>query len=303
MNEIAVIGAGKWGRALAHALSSRCRVVVASARGREAEGATALETALEKEHIVLALSAQAMRSWLHRYADRLKRKNLLVASKGIEASSGAFLNEIFQEVVPGAGVTYLSGPSFAQEVMASLPTALVLNSDDLALAKGWAERFPDYIKTYVSDDVIGAEAAGAYKNVIAIAAGVCEGLALGENAKAALVARGLVEMARFGSYFGAKEETFLSLSGAGDLFLTANSVKSRNYRVGLGLAEGKTLDAILQELGEVAEGIGTARALRRLSEQKRIYLPIAQEVDAILNGKDPRASLKDLLRRDGWKTT
>jgi glycerol-3-phosphate dehydrogenase (NAD(P)+) len=123
---------------------------------------------------------------------------------------------------------------------------------------------------------------------------------LGENAKAALVARGLVEMARFGRHFGARDEPFLSLSGAGDLFLTANSRLSRNYRVGPGLAEGKSLERILEELGEVAEGVGTAKALHRIAVNEDLYLPIAEQVYQIVRGKDPRESLKDLLshRRD-----
>jgi len=163
------------------------------------------------------------------------------------------------------------------------------------VATGWSEVFPDFIKTYVSTDVIGAEIGGAYKNVIAIAGGICEGLKLGENARASLISRGLVEMARLGREFGAKEETFLSLSGAGYLFLTASSKLSRNFRVGLGLAEGKTLDEILKELGEVAEGVGTAKALHTISKTNDIYLPIANEVYEILEGKDPMESLKDLL--------
>jgi glycerol-3-phosphate dehydrogenase (NAD(P)+) len=138
--------------------------------------------------------------------------------------------------------------------------------------------------------------AGAYKNVIAIAGGVCDGLNLGNNARAALISRGLVEMTRFGEAFGAKTETFLSLGGAGDLFLTASSTLSRNYRVGIGLAKGKTLDEILEELGEVAEGVPTARALYKLAKERDIYLPIAKEVYAMIEeDKDPLESVKDLL--------
>ena len=156
--------------------------------------------------------------------------------------------------------------------------------------------FPNFIKTYYSSDVIGAEIAGAYKNVLAIASGICEGLNLGKNAQASLISRGLVEMQRFGKHFGAKKMTFLGLSGAGDLFLTANSTMSRNFRVGLGLAENKSLKDILDELGEVAEGVKTASAIDKLSKEHRIYTPIAQEVKLILDGKNPKDSLKDLLK-------
>ncbi|MDQ7042620.1 MAG: glycerol-3-phosphate dehydrogenase, partial [Sulfurimonas sp.] len=139
------------------------------------------------------------------------------------------------------------------------------------------------------------EVAGAYKNVIAIAAGICEGLGLGKNAAAALISRGLVEMQRFGLSYGAKEETFIGLGGAGDLFLTASSSLSRNFRVGLGMAKGKSQVEILEELGEVAEGIGTTYALYVLASQGDLYLPIAKEVYQMLEGKSPHESLKDLL--------
>jgi glycerol-3-phosphate dehydrogenase (NAD(P)+) len=154
---------------------------------------------------------------------------------------------------------------------------------------------PSYIKAYVDSDVIGAEVAGAYKNVIAIAAGVCDGLELGNNARAALISRGLVEMTRFGEFFGAKKDTFLSLGGAGDLFLTASSNLSRNYRVGYGLAKGKSLEEVLKELGEVAEGVPTTKALVKIAQDKSIYLPIANEVSKLLAGKEPKESLRDLL--------
>ena len=136
---------------------------------------------------------------------------------------------------------------------------------------------------------------GAYKNVIAIAAGICEGLELGKNAAASLISRGLVEMQRFGNVYGAKEESFVGLSGAGDLFLTASSTMSRNFRVGLGLAKGKSQEDILEELGEVAEGIGTTYALHDIANEKNLYLPIANEVYELLEGKNPHISLKDLL--------
>ncbi len=296
MRRVAVIGAGKWGQALAFALGKRCDVVITSRRRRDIAGFVSLEEALEREWIVMTIPAQAVRGWLKENGS-FENHRILVAAKGIEAKTGAFLNEIYEEFVPQSNLTYLSGPSFAKEVMQGLPTALVLNSYNRMAATQWSEMFPDFIKTYVSSDVVGAEIAGAYKNVIAIAGGICAGLKLGENAHASLVSRGLVEMARFGREFGASEETFLSLSGAGDLFLTAGSKLSRNFRVGLGLAQKRAVEEILEEIGEVAEGIGTARALHRISETNDIYLPIANEVYAILEGKDPIKSLKDLLSR------
>ena len=293
---IGVIGAGKWGQALHFALSQKQTCYITSRHKREIENFVSLEEILKLEYLVITIPAQMISAWLREYFV-FKGQKVLVASKGIEAESGRFLNEIYDEYVPEENIAFLSGPSFAAEVLRSLPTALVVNSTNETLAKEFASFFPDFIKTYTSDDVIGAEIAGAYKNVIAIAAGICEGLELGKNAAAALISRGLVEMHRFGRSYGAKDETFLGLSGAGDLFLTASSTMSRNFRVGLGLAKGQSKEEIIEELGEVAEGIGTAYALKSISEKRSLYLPIATEVYAVLEGKDPKESLWTLLSR------
>jgi len=293
---IGVIGAGKWGSALAYALSEKSDVCITSRRPRELKNFVSLERALECEYLVITVPAQQVGRWLKENFV-FKGQKILVASKGIEASSGKFLNEIYAEYVPKENIAFLSGPSFATEVMQSLPTALVVNATNEALAKEFGALFPSFIKTYTSDDVIGAEVAGAYKNVIAIAAGICSGLELGNNAAAALISRGLVEMQRFGMSYGAKEESFIGLSGAGDLFLTASSVMSRNFRVGLGLAKSQTQEEITETLGEVAEGIGTTYALHDLAKRENLYLPIAREVYLTLEGKDPRKSLRDLLEK------
>jgi glycerol-3-phosphate dehydrogenase (NAD(P)+) len=204
---------------------------------------------------------------------------------------------VYGAFVPAERLAFISGPSFATEVQQSLPTALKISSVNLDLAQTYAAALPDFIKGYVHEDVVGAEVAGAYKNVIAIAGGVCEGLGLGNNARAAMISRGLVEMTRFGEAFGAKAETFLSLGGAGDLFLTASSTMSRNFRVGLGLSEGKSMEQILVEIGEVAEGVPTAKALHKIATDRDIYLPIANEVYLMIyEGKDPQQSVGDLLQ-------
>ncbi len=292
---MAVIGAGKWGQALYHAYSQKNDVVISSRTKRDIEHFVPLDEALSKEYLVMAIPAQFVRGWLkEHFVDRGQK--ILVAAKGIETSTGAFLNEIYGEFVPENRLAYISGPSFAAEVMQSLPTALMISSTNLPLAETFADALPDFIKGYVSDDVVGAEVSGAYKNVIAIAGGVSDGLGLGNNARAALISRGLVEMTRFGEAFGAKAETFLSLGGAGDLFLTASSTLSRNYRVGLGLAKGQSMEEILDALGEVAEGVPTAKALHMIAKEKGLYLPIAEEVYAMIEeGKDPRKSVQDLL--------
>lgn len=293
---VGVIGAGKWGQALAFAMSQNNEVFISSRTPRDLKNFVSLEEILELEYLVIAVPAQQVAQWLEEHFV-FNGQKILVVAKGIEATTTRFLNEIYAKYVPDENIAFLSGPSFATEVQQSLPTALVINSTNETLAKEFAEFFPDFIKTYTSTDVIGAEITGAYKNVIAIAAGVCEGLSLGNNASAALISRGLVEMQRFGLKYGAKDESFIGLSGAGDLFLTASSPMSRNYRVGLGLAKGKTQEEILEELGEVAEGIGTSYALHKLATQKELYIPIAQEVYEMLEGKNPQKSLRDLLSK------
>ena len=294
-NSIAVIGAGKWGQALHFALSQKQECYISSRTKREIKNFVDLQTAMECEYLVIAIPAQEIRSWLKENFI-FKGQKILVASKGIEASSGKFLNEIYASFVPNENIGFISGPSFAAEVIKGLPTALVINSKLKDVYDSFSTFFPNFIKVYFSDDVIGAEICGAYKNVLAIASGICEGLNLGKNAQASLIARGLVEMERFGKYFGAQESSFLGLSGAGDLFLTANSTMSRNFRVGLVLAANKKLEEILNELGEVAEGVKTADAIYNLSIQHQIYTPIAKEVKLILDGKSPKDSLKDLLK-------
>ncbi|MDP2078335.1 MAG: NAD(P)H-dependent glycerol-3-phosphate dehydrogenase [Sulfuricurvum sp.] len=296
MSKVGIIGAGKWGEALAFALSEKNEVIVTSRTKRDWDNFRSLEEVLACEYLIVTVPAQQVSQWLKEHFTFSGQK-ILVAAKGIEASSGKFLNEIYAQYVPEDHLAFLSGPSFASEVLRKLPTALVVNSHSAQTAKELAALFPKFIRTYVSDDVIGAEITGAYKNVIAIAAGICEGLDLGHNAAASLISRGLVEMQRFGKVYGAQDETFLGLSGAGDLFLTASSSMSRNYRVGLGLASGKTKETVCEEIGEVSEGIGTAYALHEIAAQKGIYLPIAAEVYAILEGKSPFQSLQDLLER------
>ena len=302
--KIGVIGAGKWGSALAFALSEKNEVFITSRTPRDVDNFVSLEKILELEYLVIAIPAQQIGAWLkENFSSKdidgakksLASKKILVVAKGIEASTGRFLNEVYEPYVPEESVCFLSGPSFASEVMKSLPTALVINSLKEEVAQEFAEFFPSFIKTYISKDVAGAEVAGAYKNVIAIAAGICEGLGLGKNAAASLISRGLVEMQRFGMNHGAQVESFTGLSGAGDLFLTASSTMSRNFRVGLGLAKGRSQEDILRELGEVAEGIGTSYALHKIMSDEKLYLPIANEVYEVLEGKDPRQSLKDLL--------
>ena len=292
--QVAVIGAGKWGQALHYALSTKQNTFISSRTKRQIKNFITLEEALECEYLIITIPSQEIRAWLKQNFI-FKKQKILVASKGIEAKTGMFLNEIYAQFVPSSNIGFISGPSFASEVIQGLPAAIVINSKSKKLYNEFKDFFPDFLKTYYSKDVIGAEIAGAYKNVLAIASGICEGLNLGNNARASLISRGLVEMQRFGKYFGAKKSSFVGLSGAGDLFLTASSTLSRNYRVGLQLAKNKKLDEILKDLGEVAEGVKTADAVIHLSKKHNIYTPIALEVQKVLQGKNPKDSLKDLL--------
>ena len=294
--KIAVIGAGKWGSALFWALGEKNECVIASRTPRDMPHFVSVAEAISAEILVFAIPTQATDAWLAQNFKNFGQK-ILVASKGIETKSLRFLNEIYERYAPAQNLAFLSGPTFSSEIERKLPCALVVNSLNLGLARELAALFPSYIKAYASDDVVGAEVCGAYKNVIAIAGGICDGLGLGNNARASLISRGLVEMARFGKFFGARDETFLGLSGAGDLFLTASSALSRNYRVGAGLAAGKKIEQILAELGETAEGVDTAYAIEKISREKGIYSPIVNEVAAMLRGKEAQASLRDLLSK------
>jgi len=294
--QIGVIGAGKWGSSLAFAFKeNRARVFINSRRDLKIENQKSTDEILNEKYLVIAIPAQSIEKWLEDNFE-FRDQKILVVSKGIDNKTGEFLDTIFEKFVPRENLAFLSGPSFAKEVEDRLPTAVVINSYNLELAREFEQFFPKFIKTYISQDVIGAEIAGSYKNVLAIAGGICDGLKLGNNAKSALISRGLVEMARFGQFFGAKLESFLGLSGAGDLFLTSNSILSRNYRVGIGLAKNQKLSSILEELGEVAEGVHTAKAIHNLAKKHSIYTPIADEVHEILSGKNPKDSLQDLLK-------
>ena len=295
-NKIGVIGAGKWGQAIQFALSQKNSVNIYSRTKRAIPNFVELDEVLDSEYLIFVISAQATKNWIkENFEDRGQK--ILVASKGIDISTGQFLSDIFEEQIPRNRISFLSGPSFASEVKDSLPTALVISSTNQKLAEDFGTLFPKFIKIYTSSDVIGTEVAGSYKNILAIASGITEGLGLGKNAKASLIARGLVEMSRFGDYFGSDKDTFLGLSGAGDLFLTANSPMSRNYRVGLMLAEGKNLEDILNILGEVAEGVQTVEAIMKIKEGKNLYTPIADEVYNILyKNITPIEALKNLLK-------
>ena len=326
MKDIFIFGGGKWGLALGYAFSYKNRVYMLSRRKLNLDSIDESSTESpfkgnragfikqidysdfntyykdsENPLCVIAIAMAFLREFLEKSA-LLHDKNMkiMLASKGIEQDSGAFGNDILESFFLSKNLCYLSGPSFAKEVMMALPCALAIHANTDEIARQYALCFPDFIKVYIKHDIIGAEVAGAYKNVIAIAGGICDGLRLGNNAKASLLARGLVEMARFGGYFGGKIETFLGLSGSGDLFLTSNSTMSRNYRVGFALANGEKLDKILENLGEVAEGVYSAKSIIQISKKHNIHTPIALEIENILEGGEVLVGLHRLLKQT-WK--
>lgn len=322
--KIAIVGAGAWGAALGINLCARhtallwardaqqCADMAAHRRNRrylpECELPSALQitndlaAALDAADLALiTVPISALRGILRDIRSSRSGLPVIWACKGLEADGAQFAHQIVQQelaVEKQCGV--LSGPSFAQEVGRGLPTALTLASHDVGFAAATAaELHSQRLRIYSSDDIVGVEVAGAVKNVMAIAAGICDGLHLGNNARAALISRGLAEMTRLGLKLGGRMETFIGLAGAGDLILTCTGDLSRNRRVGMLLAEGWPLPEILQRIGHVAEGVHTARAVLRLAEKVQIEMPITAAVCQVLfEGLKPAEAVEALLSRD-----
>jgi glycerol-3-phosphate dehydrogenase (NAD(P)+) len=318
--KLGVVGGGAWGTALAQVASAGDRETLLWALEPEVVEAVnashenpvylagvPLNTAIRAtsdlgelddcDAWLIVTPAQHMRAVLERAADC--EKPLVLCSKGIEEKSGMLLHWVARASCPRAGVAVLSGPTFAHEVAAGLPTAVTLATDDDALANQLRDRIAQpAFRIYLSDDVAGAEIGGAVKNVLAIACGVVEGRGLGQNARAALIGRGFAEMTRFGLAFGARRETLAGLSGLGDLVLTCSSTSSRNYSLGVGIGEGRSAAELLADRKTVAEGAFTAPVLARLAREKGIDMPIVDAVDALVAGRaDVGEVLEALLSR------
>jgi len=303
---LGVIGGGAWGTALAQVGASGGREVLLWAREPEVVEAVngehenkvflpghrlapavratgELADLDECDAWLVVTPAQHMRSVL----DAASRcdKPLILCSKGIEERSGSLLHHVAAEACPGASIAVLSGPTFAHEVASGLPTAVTLAAEDQQLAEALRNRIslPTF-RIYLSDDVAGAEIGGAVKNVLAIACGVVDGKGLGQNARAALIARGFAEMTRFGLAYGARRETLVGLSGLGDLVLTCSSTNSRNFSLGKGIGEGRSADELMSDRKTVAEGAFTAPVLARLAREKGIDMPVVAAVGKLLSG-------------------
>lgn len=302
--KIAVIGGGAWGCTLAGLAQDNGHQVEIWSR----RGAVTLEQAIANAEIVIsAVSMKGVRSVAAALSGKLSPQTILVsATKGLDPESGSSVelpllpSQLWQQAFPGHAIAMLSGPNLSKEIQQGLPAASVIASADLAIAEQVQSVFSSpRFRVYTNPDLLGVELGGTLKNVIAIAVGACDGLNLGANAKAALVTRGLAEMIRIGTYWGAKAETFYGLSGLGDLLATCNSPLSRNYQVGYNLSQGKTLAEVLATLEGTAEGVNTTEVLVKLAEQQNIYMPISFQVHRLLQGDvTPQAAVELLMQRD-----
>ncbi|MBE2215247.1 MAG: NAD(P)-dependent glycerol-3-phosphate dehydrogenase [Opitutaceae bacterium] len=260
------------------------------------------------EIVVLAAPSQFMRGTLERLRAVARPAGLIYVNvaKGIEVDSCKRMSEIVAEVLGDVRYAILSGPSHAEEVSRKIPTVVMTASRDAAAARSVQQAFMNqYLRIYTSDDVVGAELGGSLKNVLALAAGILDGMGMGDNTKAALMTRGIVEMARLGEALGGRAETFSGLSGIGDLIVTCTSRHSRNRHVGEELGKGRKLAEIQREMGMVvAEGVKTASSAYQLARRAGVDTPIVDEVHAVLyEDKDPRVAIRDLMLRDAKPET
>lgn len=323
MDRIGVVGAGAWGTALAMAAARAGRRVVLQAREPEVVAAvngrhenTAflpghpldaaivatgdMTQAAAADAVLLVTPAQHLRAACRSLKDHLKPgAPVVICAKGIELSTGCLMTEAAAAELPGVPLAVLSGPTFAAEVAKGLPTAVTLACADADLGRRVVEALGGRtFRPYLSDDLVGAQVGGAVKNVLAIACGVVEGRGLGDNARAALITRGLAEIARLGLRLGGRSETLMGLSGLGDLTLTCSSLQSRNMSLGAQLGKGRALSDILAERTSVAEGVYTAKAVVDLAASKGVEMPICAAVDAILNrGAAVETVIEALLAR------
>lgn len=322
MKKISVIGAGAWGSALAHVFAQAGHAVTLYARDADlaqrindqhvndlylpqcvlypsiSATASLADAVQEADLIIMAVPAQHFRAVLEQVVLQVKpRVPVVNSAKGIEVASGALLSEVAQEIAPNHPYFVLSGPTFAAEVASGLPTAVTLagKSDVASLAQ---ELSCNKFKIYYTQDVIGAEIAGALKNVIAIACGIADGAKLGHNARAALMTRGMAEIRRYVMARGGDAQTLLGLAGIGDLSLTCGSLLSRNYSLGVALGEGKSLEQILGSRRAVTEGVTTVLAMNKLARKEGLDMPITSAVQAILHeGLSVQKALDDLMAR------
>ena len=324
MMKVSVIGGGAWGTALAMAAKRAGSDVCIQAREEKVVEAInikheniiylpghTLDTsiravsnpieAVRDAHVVLLVTpAQHLRALMMTLKDKLTSKHaIVICSKGIEQNTSALLSEIVHDVNQALSPMILSGPTFAAEVANQLPTAVTLATTDPSKGEAVSKAIgTPHFRIYLSNDIIGAQIGGAVKNVLAIACGIVEGRAMGNNARAALITRGLAEIVRMGKALSAKPETLMGLSGLGDLTLTCSGMQSRNFSLGVALGKGHLLDKILNKRTSVAEGVFTASSVVSLAKRLDVEIPICESVDNILNhGADINQEIMNLLNR------
>lgn len=328
VNNIAVLGAGAWGSALAIHLSrvghqvalwdhhpqsaerlqqdrENKRYLAGIGFPESLEVTSVLSEALQGvEAVLVVVPSQAFREVLSQLKTVMGARtfHLAWATKGFEPDTGLLLHQIAEQEMENNPMAVLSGPTFAKEVAKGLPTAMVSASLSVAESQFWASTFHyEHFRMYTQNDVVGVEVGGAYKNIMAIATGVSDGLGLGANARAALVSRGMVEMMRLGHALGAQQETLMGLAGLGDLVLTCTDDLSRNRRFGLLLASsGNSSEQVMAKIGQVVEGVKAVNAVKMLAEKYGLDLPIMQQVYQIVHGHyTPKQAVAELMKREG----
>lgn len=325
MKKVSVIGAGSWGTALAILLCDNGHDVtiwsidqkeidmlkhtrenkpkLPGIKIHEAIKITPdMEEAVEgKDFIIMAVPSKFVRSTAKRMKALVMKEQIIVnVAKGLEDETLLTLVEVIEDEMPHNEVVVLSGPSHAEEVAKKLPTTCVAGSKDLDIAQKVQDLFMNtYFRVYTSSDVVGIEMGGALKNVIALAAGISDGIGFGDNTKAALMTRGITEISRLGVAMGAKEHTFNGLSGIGDLIVTCTSMHSRNRRAGILIGQGHTLNEALEEVQMVVEGVFTAKAALDLAHKHHVEMPIIRKVnDVLFEGKNTKKAVEELMIRD-----
>ncbi|SDN65706.1 glycerol-3-phosphate dehydrogenase (NAD(P)+) [Desulfonauticus submarinus] len=327
MKKIAVLGGGSWGTTLANLLAENAKLEVflwirekellaeVKAKGENTwylpgvklhsnlrTSADITEVLMDANYFLVVVPCQYIRGVLQEVKDMFPVNPIVIcASKGIEIESLSPLSKVINDVLSEKKPIYaiLSGPSFAKEVSAKLPTAVSLGCINEKVGRDLQQLFSNsYFRVYYNPDYRGVELGGALKNIIALAAGIADGLGFGHDARAALITRGLAEMSRLGIALGAKERTFMGLSGMGDLVLTCTGDLSRNRQVGLRLGQGEKLKEIINSMRMVAEGVKTTKAVYRLAQSLNVEMPITEQVYAILyDNKDPRQAVCELMER------
>lgn len=321
----AVLGAGSWGTALAMQMARAGTAVTLWGRdtGKMAEMAKirsnpfylpgfpfpdGLEVELDLARTVTSVDAVLVACPSHAFTDILRQikpligdKPVVWASKGFEPGTGRFLHQVAEDILGiGRPIALVTGPSFAKDVAAGKPTLVTVASSYPEFAQQVGHVLNnDRFRVYYSNDIVGAELGGAVKNVLALATGICDGMQLGDNTRAAILTRGMAEMMRLGKAMGAKPETLMGLSGLGDLVLTCTGDLSRNRRMGLALGQGKSVAQAKAEIGQVVEGIGTAEEVVRLADKYGVDMPISRHVLKVVNGEmTPEQAVDELMRRD-----